>query len=208
MYHHDLLRGYGLLEADQDRLYLCTLTGDLITLKLATTADGNLRASDATLQRIHESKIFSLHVQDGGILTCGLNGELRLVREGGAIHNLILPACGDQRWVSCATLVRGALVVGDRCGGLHVYDLKAGEPGPDGPVGPVQSLRRAHGKRGVGDVRVSEDGSEIRTAGRDGTVKRFSMDESGMLEEIREAIQYAMSADMPGLIFGSFSGQK
>ena len=195
MYHSDLLRGYGLLEADQDRLYLCTLTGDLVTLKLAASADGTLRASDATLQRIHESKVFSLHVQDGSVLTCSLSGELRLAREGGIVRKLTLPACGDQRWVSCAKLVRREtlLVVGDRCGGLHVYDLvaagKPGKPGPDGPDGPVQSLRRAHGKRGVGDVWASEDGCEIRTAGRDGTVKRFSMDKGGMLEEIREAIQ-------------------
>ena len=181
LYHHDLLRGYGLLEANEDQMFLCTLEGLLLTLNLSTSTDGTLRASDAKLSKIHESKIFSIHILTRSILTCGMNGELRLAHEN-CIRKLSLPPCGEQRWVSCAKLVRGStLIVGDRCGGLHVYGL-----GPKQGPEPLQSIRRAHGKRGVGDIGVSEreDGCRIRTVGRDGMVKEFSLSKGVKLEEL------------------------
>ena len=179
LYHHELLRGYGLLEANEDQMFLCTLEGHLLTLKLSTSANGTPRASDAVIDKIHESKIFSIHILTRGILTCGMNGELRLASEG-CIRKLSLPPCGEQRWVSCAKLVGGStLIVGDRCGGLHVYGLGKNQ-GPE----PLHSIRRAHGKRGVGDIWVPGDGRRIRTVGRDGMVKEFSLSEGGKLEEL------------------------
>ena len=179
LYHHDLLRGYGLLEANGEQMFLCTLEGHLFTLKLSTSANGHLRASEANLSKIHDSKIFSLHILNRSTLTCGIDGELRLASDE-CIRTLSLPPCGEQRWVSCAKLVGGStLIVGDRCGGLHVYGLGQ-KQGRD----PLQSVRRAHGKRGVGDIWVPEDGRRIRTAGRDGMVKEFALSEGGKLEEL------------------------
>ena len=181
LYHHDLLRGYGLLEVSENKIFLCTLEGYMISLKLRTLANGTLSAGDAVLCKIHDSKIFSMHILNRSILTCGMEGELRLADDGeGCIRKLTLPPCGDQRWLSCAKMVgESTLIVGDRCGGLHVYGLGQ-KQGSD----PLQSLRRAHGKRGVGDMRVAEDGRRIRTVGRDGMVKEFSLSEGGHLEEL------------------------
>ena len=179
LYHHELLRGYGLLEVNGDQMFLCTLDGHLFTLKLSVLANGSLRASDSVRDKIHESKIFSMHALAGRILTCGMNGEMRLASAEN-ICKLSLPPCGEQRWVSCAKLVGGStLLVGDRCGGLHVYKLNQ-EQGSE----PLHSIRRAHGKRGVGDIGELEDGCRIRTVGRDGMVKTFYLSKSGRLEEL------------------------
>jgi WD40 repeat protein len=162
------LADYGLVESGADRIFLATITGHLIVHKLV----GLQIVGEPRVRRVHGSKIFSLDVLDaeaGLVLTCGLNGQLKLTSDGSnEERELRLPACGDQRWVSCATLAgQELLLVGDRCGGLHLYDLAAA-------ADPIQSIARAHGKRGVGDVRV-EEGSKVWTAGRDGMLKTYDL---------------------------------
>ena len=73
----------------------------------------------------------------------------------------------------------GRLYVGDRAGGLYIYDCSpeaAASTKPDAVQQPVHGLPKAHGKKTVTDILLDEDGS-IFTAGRDGYYRHYTVEE-------------------------------
>ena len=84
---------------------------------------------------------------------------------------LTLPAA-RQRWVAAAKVLPhdNLLVVGDRVGSVHVYDLSH-------PVisESAQSFWKVHGKAGVTDVCYHDN--HVYTAGRDGEYRKYDVTE-------------------------------
>lgn len=115
-----------------------------------------------------DGRVYSIHYLDNHLLTCGPQGRLDLWRVSNFALNhvkvLSLPVC-KERWTNCALLQNNHLIVGDRMGNIHFYNLNGGEE-------PVQICRKIHSYLGVSDA--LDDGNAIFTIGRDGTLKTFT----------------------------------
>ena len=164
IFSDDTLKNYGLVDTTfEGQILLGNLSGDLIRLNENESGEFIVHQRE----RIHEGKMFSLHVIGGQeVLTCGSEGSLQLMLSGGKTVSLRLPKTGDQRWVSSATISPNGskLAVGDRCGSLHIYDLNGDSCDPE------QTLKKIHGRLGIGDVVFASD-SLLKSAGRDGLIK-------------------------------------
>jgi len=138
-------------------------------------------------QPVFNSKIFSLNnLNDKLFLLCGSSGNLKvlsIVAGALCVHDeFLLPQVSGQvweaakpiiffyvkrlfppqRWVSSALLCSdNRLIIGDRCGNLHVYVPQF----PD----PIQSLFKLHSRLGVSFLKCKND--TLFTAGRDGLIQ-------------------------------------
>ncbi len=183
LYKDDKLQNYGLMEVTGDSILLATISGLVIRLDVAGK---ELTVRQRVERSLIDSRIFSLHaINQETILICGSEGKMLLRRnlaaDDGNSASFFLPLCGDQRWPSAARWLKRAasefLLVGDRHGGLHAFDV--------GEQHPVDSVPHAHGRRGIGDIWVTDDTpGDVWTTGRDGLVKSFALSESGQLVEI------------------------
>ncbi|KAM3960071.1 tRNA (34-2'-O)-methyltransferase regulator WDR6-like [Aphomia sociella] len=77
-----------------------------------------------------------------------------------------LPPC-KERWLTASAIdsAMGVLVVGDRCGNIHIY--------VNGASTPIKTFSKVHGRYGPTSITIKN--YECVTTGRDGTVKYFSL---------------------------------
>ena len=120
-------------------------------------------------------KIFALATLQPSqhLLLCGANGEMKIFKMVGdemvSVCNLLLPVCKEQRWFSCAAETDLYLVVGDRCGNLHLYDRNSGKL--------LYTLPKVHKRHGIGCIEFASDNKYFITTGRDGFMCEFMVEE-------------------------------
>ena len=109
-------------------------------------------------------KLF-LSCQDGGSMTLFRIQESCSTAE--SVAHFILPRC-KNRWVTSAFLdeSRGRLIVGDRKGGIHLFQHEK-----DGTfqVDPLFSIPGLHGDNGISQI--AHHDSSLVTVGRDGNIR-------------------------------------
>lgn len=92
-----------------------------------------------------------------------------------------------HRWLSAVTEEEKShhLVVGDKKGSMHTYQLPAIDKDCGGgcpKVEPSFTLKGIHGPNGV--THVCCNGGHVYSTGRDGFYRRYVMDQSGTLTEL------------------------
>ena len=141
----DILKNYAVMDAD-DRIVVCgSLDGAVIVLHAES------------LQILHETqctegKIFALSLLEcDQILVNGVNGILILMNlTSSSVTEVVrsqLPDC-KQRWFSASSNWRDKIVVGDRMGGVHVFDKAH--------LHLIKSFHKLHGRNGVTDIKNSK----------------------------------------------------
>ncbi|XP_039295389.1 WD repeat-containing protein 6 [Nilaparvata lugens] len=163
---------------------LGSIQGDILILEDRIGTDGTL--SLVAERKIFKGKVFSIQWLDSNrILCCGSEGdmavcELDQIGEELSLkprEHFILPHC-RERWVTCAVLHYPFLICGTRNGSIHVYQM-----GPDNLQDPVQSIHKIHGRLGV--TSLITNGNSLWSTGRDGSMRRFLMDErSNKIDQI------------------------
>jgi len=121
------LSSYAIVDIlSEDTIVFATIDGQL-KIWAAETKNGALTFRLESSTKVSAGKIFSMAVLSAKqILTCGLSGEMKLIFvDGGQVfvgRQFLLPESKEQRWFSCAGIVKSKFVaVGDRCGNLHFY---------------------------------------------------------------------------------------
>ena len=114
----DLLKDCWVLDKVGDCVVFGTMSGSLLVL---------YHSADTRLDKIKigYGKVFSIHLLgSGAYLACLDSGRMQLgqLAEGNNLTELILPD-SKQRWPTCAVLQPDALLVGDREGSLHLYNV-------------------------------------------------------------------------------------
>ena len=141
------LANYALMNVSDDSLYFATIDGKLKWMQLPN--------SSLQWEKIYDGKIFALTIstQSRRIFTCLKDGKIVVFEHLSSdklqkVQELVLPPyTKDQRWFSCVDESSNNILVGDRCGYLHIFNDTA-----DGL--PVTTIK-AHGKHGIGFVKVS-----------------------------------------------------
>lgn len=121
-----------------------------------------------------KSRIFSFHwITCNSFLICQ-NGVLTLFFCENDILNpistFILPV-SKERWTTCGILVNNNIIVGDRKGNIHLFQI--------GNLMPLQTLKRVHSFLGVTNLIKTKD--NIISLGRDGLVKTFTIKDKLMM---------------------------
>ena len=143
------LRNYAVMDANDEIMVLGALDGTIIVVSTSTL--------DTILeQKVIDGKIFALSlVDENKMLINGTNGSLILYhldlskeRKITELSRGILPE-SKQRWFAAAMIwnERSNIIVGDRMGGVHVYNLE--------DFILLQSFRKLHGVHGVTDIHTS-----------------------------------------------------
>lgn len=113
-----------------------------------------------------DSDAFVVCDDNGNATLCSLKGSSKV--------NFTLPAC-KERWITVAHRYGQHLIVGDRCGHLHLYVIDG-----DG-IAWKSTLRHLHGSLGCTSVYFESSSPtrrvEFKTAGHDGTLKTIWLDE-------------------------------
>ena len=146
--HDQDLANYALMHLSEDILYFATINGQIKWLQLQNPI-ANLPS-----ENICNTKIFALTVLPASkrIVVCLQDGKIQVFNHClksdklQRTRQLVLPYTKDQRWFSSIDELPNHLVVGDRCGFLHVFN--------DSDELPVFTIK-AHGKHGVGFVKVN-----------------------------------------------------
>ena len=180
-------------DGSQVSKFLCSLyanikgvhSGKIFALKVIELENEYLACSRNDQLTVGKCKIKSKFT----LLTCGDNGALKLCKfdiDGSnsgvsplMCQQFVLPSSQNhgsvkgQFWFSCALLVDGALVVGDRIGNIHLFNFDAHSQAYE-LVSPSQTFWRIHGRLGVGDLQICKtQKNTIWSTGRDGTVRSF-----------------------------------
>ncbi|XP_050348246.1 WD repeat-containing protein 6 [Nymphalis io] len=146
---------------------------------------------DAVIHKIIDTqlnlgKILSLHwAGNRHIVVCSENGLITVLAskeiDTETVDVFQLPPC-KERWLTSSALSsnRDVLVVGDRCGHIHVYVR--------GNRNPVKSFDRIYDRYGATSITIRNN--EIITTGRDGKIKYFS------LNSYDNQIKYMCSKDV------------
>lgn len=102
----------------------------------------------------------------GNATFCTLNGSTKFA--------FLVPAC-KERWITVAHRYDRYLIIGDRCGNLHLYVIE------NEGIEWTNTLRHLHGSLGCTSVyfdsKQSNGRIEFKTAGHDGTLKTLWLDE-------------------------------
>ena len=168
----DDLASYALMEMTHDKLYFATIQGKIKWISL-----DNYENKDHCIheERISDGKIFALAylAKSKRILTCIKDGVIQIHQELVDLNQiqkvgqLVLPFTKDQRWFSSVAEMQHLLLVGDRCGHLHVFDTTKNNI--------LLYSERAHNRQGIGFIQPLTEGKFL-TGGRDGKVKTFLHD--------------------------------
>ena len=139
------LANYALMSLRDDSLYFATIDGQLKWVQLPSS---NLQS-----EKICDGKIFALTVSSNSkrVFTCLKDGKIVIYEhllpdKLQKVKELVLPYTKDQRWFSCVDELSNCILVGDRCGFLHIFNDTADDL-------PVTTIK-AHGKHGIGFVKV------------------------------------------------------
>lgn len=105
---------------------------------------------------------------------CTLNGNTKFP--------FLLPAC-KERWITVAHRYERYLIIGDRCGNMHLYIIDANG------IKWTSTLRHLHGSLGCTSIyfeTLQKHGRiEFRTAGHDGTLKTICFDRQRQSMEVK-----------------------
>ena len=81
--------------------------------------------------RAFDGKIFAMTILKtrNRLLICGNEGKMMILSltnesEMSIDCQLLLPPCKEQRWFSCASENEFYIIIGDRCGNIHMYDKR------------------------------------------------------------------------------------
>ncbi|XP_059045644.1 WD repeat-containing protein 6 [Achroia grisella] len=147
---------------------------------------------DATLYNVMKTKleigkILSMHwAGNRHLVLCCEQGLINVLASRENIVELYkqftLPPC-KERWLTAADIDsrNGTLVVGDRCGNIHVYR--------NSNRVPIKSFSKVHGRYGPTSITIKAD--EFITTGRDGTIKYFNLS-----NENKTLAKYMSSKDL------------
>lgn len=115
-----------------------------------------------------DGRVYSIHCLGNYVLTCGPNGQLDFwevsKRSLVSIKTFTLPNC-KERWSTCAVIKNKNIIVGDRMGNIHIFDLSNSDQS-------LKTFKKIHSYTGVTDI--INDNEFILSVGRDGTLKTFS----------------------------------
>ncbi|KAK6631865.1 hypothetical protein RUM43_013931 [Polyplax serrata] len=162
IYRSDKFENYCILEVSSSGEYIAlgSITGNIVILNI-------LNKIVIVEGKYLEGRIYSIHWLDNMLLTCAPNGCLKLWKFSpglDALKTFTLPIC-KERWTTCALFHDNKLIIGDRMGNIHIYEM-------NGTDVPIQSFKKIHSYLGVTDI--VHDNCCILTIGRDGTLKSFS----------------------------------
>lgn len=95
--------------------------------------------------------------------------------------DFLLPQC-KERWLTASAIdaTSSVLVLGDRCGNVHVYNKDKRDP--------IKTFSKVHGRYGPTSITVRNN--EILTTGRDGTIKYFTINNDATV------IKYARNKEL------------
>ncbi|KAL0830268.1 hypothetical protein ABMA28_002472 [Loxostege sticticalis] len=119
-------------------------------------------------------KVFSMQwAGNRHLVFCGDKGNIMVASSVNSTVDIygdfVLPNC-KERWLTAAAMdvKNKILIVGDRCGNVHVYvkDQK----------NPVKTFNKVHGRYGPTSITIKNN--EFITTGRDGTIRYFSLNEN------------------------------
>ncbi|XP_075211583.1 tRNA (34-2'-O)-methyltransferase regulator WDR6 isoform X2 [Lycorma delicatula] len=187
----DRILNYCLLEVSVCRKYiaLATIHGFLIVLK---QTDHKRSLEKILDKKVIDGKIFSVHwISKDTILCCDIKGVLYVCKlifikaneqhtkvELSILSQLLLPA-SKERWLTSAVLCQHSdyqtLICGDRCGSIHVFDLRDSDISGSKQqlMEPVQTLNKIHGRLGVSCIYYFSN--YVWSTGRDGYLRKFSL---------------------------------
>lgn len=162
-----------LLEAQKNKIYVVDKSvikifeyDDQLEFKLEITFDFQLENKTLSLIRSLSS------LSDDKILVCNNHGKCLLVNNKTFIpeKTFIIPQCAE-RWLTSVCSINDELIlIGDRCGSLHLYDINI--------ENPISTLKRLHGNLGITNILLNEEGENsiyFTTTGHDGTLKEVQM---------------------------------
>ena len=154
----------------RDTTIIGGITGELCLLENTTKKVNYVESSKV-------SKIFSLTTvtvsndlpsqflccQESGIVTLYFvsHDSLKVV----PVSSYILPK-SRNRWVTAAFSSETHLIIGDRRGGVHLYDLVVAHSQE-----PLSSIPGLHGENGISQISIYQD--LLTTIGRDGNIRFF-----------------------------------
>nr|XP_023025375.1 WD repeat-containing protein 6 isoform X1 [Leptinotarsa decemlineata] len=169
---HEDLKRYAVMQVSRCRkmIALAGIKGQIYvykehhdTLHLVSSAKTN-----------DQSRIASLHwLTCKSFLICQANGKMTLLHHHQMslkpASTFILPP-SSERWSTTATIFNDNIIVGDRRGNIHLYEI--------GKSNPLQTLRKAHSHLGVTKLIIQQD--NIISLGRNAIVKHFSLNSNGL----------------------------
>jgi len=123
LYRDERLGSGCVMSVKEDTVIFGTKTG---TVFIFSTSSLSLKLVD--IRQLDQSKIFSIHLMGTNqFAVCFADGLMELLDiDGGCgkpAAQFLLPLA-KQRWPSCVYSAKGAILVGDREGSLHLYSLR------------------------------------------------------------------------------------
>ena len=102
-----------------------TRLGAVLVFSMIHSAATSVTLEVVDDQQLRQSKIFSIHlIGSNQFIVCFADGFMELRNIAGAFQEataqFVLPSA-KQRWPSCARIINGAILIGDREGSLHLY---------------------------------------------------------------------------------------
>ncbi|XP_056631356.1 WD repeat-containing protein 6 [Diorhabda sublineata] len=151
-------------------------------------------------QSVDHSRITSVHwltcnlvliCQDGGKLTllCLKPPTMKLV-------SIFMLPKGSQRCSTTATIFQNDIIVGDRKGSLHRFEI--------GKLHPVQTIPKVHSHLGVTNLVNNED--ILISLGRNGVIKTFFKNKFDLILVTTDKVPYSWLLDVIDELVIAFSG--
>ncbi|RVE43646.1 hypothetical protein evm_011686 [Chilo suppressalis] len=124
--------------------------------------------------RVNLGKVLSMHwAGNRHLVFCAEHGVITVISSRNndieTFAVFMLPPC-KERWLTSAAMDHSNkfIVVGDRCGNIHVY--------LQGNKNPYKTFNRVHGRYGPTSITIKNN--EFVTTGRDRCIKYFSLDKN------------------------------
>jgi len=164
LYSDTRLASYCLMEVSGEQVTMCGLSGLVVT---GYWSPMNYSLDNIEEKQVMNTKIFSCCIVIDKILVCDNQGSLVMVDK-----SLETVATGElplmkERWFTASCFLDDILVLGDRSGGLHFYQIVKSQ------IEIMETYPRLHGRHGVTSI-VADDGL-IWSSGRDATLRCFSV---------------------------------
>ena len=203
----DDLKNYALLTiSNQGIIFLATICGQIKWSSEKTLIESSFKSCKA-----FDGKIFAMTLlpESNRILVCGNGGKMKTYtfKHHFLEHDLdlILPPCKEQRFFSCAAEIEGQIIIGDRCGNVHIYSQNDG-------CSPILSIPKVHRRHGVGSILfLAKD--HFLTTGRDGSTCEFRIENGNSVTLLNRQnlkitwIERFLCKDEPNSVLGFHSSK-
>lgn len=152
----------------------------------------------------NQTRIFAFHWLDcKTFIVTQANGLLSLFyynkRRFHFIQNYILPPSKEQ-WSTCACILGKNLIVGDRRGNLHNFQI-----GPKSLQDPINTIKKAHSYLGVTNLHCINQ--NVMSLGRDGVIKKHTLTDQVLttLETNKTKFSWLTALELQNKLLLSFS---